>query len=270
MLLIACANVANMMLARAMARQREMGVRLAMGAARSRLIRQLLTESVLLALPAAIAGFGISQAATEWGVRLMFATLPRGYLDFVPLLTLQPDARVFGFMLAAAVVIGVAFWPRARNAGDAVQRDAGGPWRIHDGLPARAAARCARDRTGHRVAVLLLICAAVLLRANNRLQGLDVGLHTRGLVEIEIKDSFRAQVNQHLASDPGVQSIAAASKVPLKALFPECRCWRSMLRRRFPRGTCMSRRSIFRYSNCRFCAAVTSLPMKPGPAPRWR
>src|SRR6202030_2040012 len=108
-LLIACANVANMMLARAMARQREIGVRLAMGAARSRLIRQLLTESVLLALPAAIAGFGIAQATTEWGVRLMFYTLPRGYLDFISLLPLRPDARVFGFMLAAAVLSALLF-----------------------------------------------------------------------------------------------------------------------------------------------------------------
>ena len=218
-LLIACANVANMMLARAMARQREMGVRLAMGAARSRLIRQLLTESVLLALPAAIAGFGISQAATEWGVRLMFATLPRGYLDFVPLLTLRPDARVFGFMLAAAVVSALLFGlaPAMQATRSNVMQAARGEFTT-DFRPARL--RDALVIGQVTVAVLLLICAAVLLRANNRLQGLDVGLHTRGLVEMEIKDSFRAQVNQYLASDPGVLSIAAASKVPLEGSLP--------------------------------------------------
>ena len=218
-LLIACANVANMMLARAMARQREMGVRLAMGAARSRLIRQLLTESVLLALPAAIAGFGISQAATEWGVRLMFATLPRGYLDYVPLLTLQPDARVFGFMLAAAVVSALLFGlaPAMQATRSNVMQAARGEFTT-DFRPARL--RDALVIGQVTVAVLLLICAAMLLRANNRLQGLDVGLHTRGLVEMEIKDSFRAQVNQYLASDPGVQSIAAASKVPFEGSLP--------------------------------------------------
>lgn len=108
-LLIACANVANMMFARAMARQREIGIRLAIGAARSRLIRQLLTESVLLALPAAIAGFAVSYATIELAVRLMFATTPRGYADFIFLLPLEPDTRVFVFMLLAAVLSGLLF-----------------------------------------------------------------------------------------------------------------------------------------------------------------
>src|SRR5262249_16638301 len=75
----------------------------------ARLIRQLLTESVLLALPAAVAAFGVSQATIEWGQRLMFTTLPREYLDYLPLLPLQPDARVFGFMLAAAVLSALLF-----------------------------------------------------------------------------------------------------------------------------------------------------------------
>ena len=218
-LVIACANVANMMLARAMARQREMGVRLAMGAARSRLIRQLLTESVLLALPAAVAGYGISQVATEWGVRLMFATLPHGYLDYVPMLTLQADARVLGFMLAASVASALLFGfaPALQATRSNVMQAARGEFTT-DFRPARL--RDALVIGQVTVAVLLLICAAMLLRANNRLQGLDVGLHTRGLVEIEIKDIFRGRMNQELTSDPVVQSIAAASKVPFEGSLP--------------------------------------------------
>ena len=218
-LVIACANVANMMLARAMARQREMGVRLAMGAARSRLIRQLLTESVLLALPAAIAGYGISRLATEWGVRLMLATLPRGYLDYVPMLTLQSDARVFGFMLAASVFSALLFGlaPAVQATRSNVMQAARGEFTT-DFRPARL--RDALVIGQVTVSVLLLICAAVLLRANNRLQGLDVGLQTRGLVAIEIKDSFRGRMNQDLASDPGVQAIAGASKVPFEGSLP--------------------------------------------------
>ena len=108
-LLIACANVANMMLARAMARQREIGIRLSLGAARGRLIRQLLTESVLLALPGALAGFLISQMAITAGLRIMLATLPPEFADFIRVTRLDPDVRVLAFMMAAAVISALLF-----------------------------------------------------------------------------------------------------------------------------------------------------------------
>ena len=269
-LLIACANVANMMLARAMARQREMGVRLAMGAARSRLIRQLLTESVLLALPAAIAGYGISRLATEWGVRLMFATLPRGYLDYVPMLTLQPDARVFGFMLAASVVFGLALWPCPRHAGDAFQRDAGCPRRIHNRLPARAAARCARDRSGDGVRPAADLCGGAAARqqslAGARCRPADAGVGgDRNQRQLSRPDESGSGLGPGRASPS-----PRASKVPFEGSLPRVPVLPEHARSPSPRATCTSRPSTSRSSSCPFCAAVTLPAMKPGRAPRWR
>src|SRR5205807_1576671 len=108
-LLIACANVANMMLARAMARQREIGIRLSLGAPRTRLIRQLLTESVLLAIPAAVAGFAVSQMTIELGVRVLFSTLPQEFAEYIRVTPLSPDLRVFLFMVGAAVTSALLF-----------------------------------------------------------------------------------------------------------------------------------------------------------------
>jgi predicted permease len=218
-LLIACANVANMMLARGMARQREIGIRLAIGAARARLIRQLLTESVLLALPAAAAGFVISKTTIDWGQRLMFATLPRGYVDYFTVLPLEPDARVFAFMLLAAVLAALLFGlaPALQATRSNVMQAARGEFTT-DFRPARL--RNALIVGQVAVSVLLLICAAVLLRADKRLQSLDVGLETRGVIEIEIQDKFRSKVMQELATEPVVESVAAASKVPFMGYLP--------------------------------------------------
>src|SRR6266704_1408072 len=105
-LLVACANVANVanvMLARGLARQREIGIRLALGAAGARLVRQLLTESALLAIPAAVLGFVISRWTIDGGVRLMFASVPSEFVPYLRVIPLSPDLRVFGFVLLAAL-----------------------------------------------------------------------------------------------------------------------------------------------------------------------
>ncbi len=218
-LLIACANVANMMLARGMARQREIGIRLAIGAGRVRLIRQLLTESVLLALPAAAVGFVVSKGTIAAGERLMLATVPRGYAEFVSILPLEPDARVFSFMLLAAVLSALLFGltPALQATRSNVMQSARGEFST-DFRPARM--RNALVVGQIAVSVVLLVCAVVLLRANGRLQSLDVGLKTRGVIEMEIQDKFRPRVLQAMAASPALESVAAASKVPFMGYLP--------------------------------------------------
>ncbi|MEO8369612.1 MAG: ADOP family duplicated permease [Candidatus Solibacter sp.] len=218
-LLIACANVANMMLARAMARQREIGIRLAMGAGRARLIRQLLTESVALAVPAAVAGFAISSESIRWGQWLVFNTMPASFREFLTMMPLQPDARVFCFMLAAAVLSAVLFGiaPAIQATRSSVMQAARGEFTT-DFRPARL--RSALVVLQVSVSVLLLICATVLIRINQRMQQLEVGLQPRGVVVMDLQERFRERVMQHLSAAAGIQQIAAAGKVPFEGYLP--------------------------------------------------
>ncbi|HEX4810839.1 MAG TPA: ABC transporter permease [Bryobacteraceae bacterium] len=218
-LLLACANVANMMLARAVARQREIGIRLSLGAARRRLIRQLLTESILLAIPAGLLGFIVAQTTVELSIRAMFATLPADLVALIRTVPLPPDARVFGFMIIAALVSAVAFGlaPAIQATRTDVMLAARGeftsdvrPMRLRDALVIVQITVC----------VVLLICSGVLLRGADGMGRIDVGFKTRGVIDMRVGERFRARIVDQLSSKPVVQTIAAAGSTPLNGMLP--------------------------------------------------
>ncbi|HEX9185908.1 MAG TPA: ABC transporter permease, partial [Vicinamibacteria bacterium] len=215
-LLIACANVANLLLARATDRQREIAVRLAMGATRRRLLRQLLTESVLLSLVGAAAGVGLAFV----GLRALLASLPANVprADEVGI-----DGSVLVFTAAVAVVTGIAFgivpaW-RALSV------------RLHE--PLKEAGRGTVPPGHHRVrnslvvaevamALVLLVGAGLLLRSFVRVLQADAGFRSEGRVVAQVplpqathgEHAKRAAVVERVVADlrsrPGVLKAAAA------------------------------------------------------------
>jgi predicted permease len=218
-MLIACANVANMMLARGMARQREIGIRLALGAGRQRLIRQLLTESVVLALPAGLLAFVISRATIDLGTRVMFLTVPKAYVSYIRPLALTPDVRVASFVIGGCVLAAVAFGlvPALQATRPNVVRASRGDFDT-ELRPSRL--RNALVVVQITMSVLLLICASVLLRSARRLEHLDPGLRTRDVVQLEMLDAPRERAIARLPSIPGVREIASASAMPLDGFLP--------------------------------------------------
>lgn len=220
-LLIACANVANMMLARGLARQPEIGIRLSLGAARSRVLAQLLTEAVLLAVPAALAGFALSRFTIGAGVRLMFATIPAELASYLRIVPLAPDGRVFLFMLVASVASALVFGlaPALQATRPDIVRATRGdfdggyrPSRLRNGLVIGQVTVC----------VLLLICAGILLRGVGRLQRVDVGMRTHGVLRLDVNE--RAGARDHalavLRTQPDVRALAAASSPPFGGRYP--------------------------------------------------
>jgi len=213
-LLIACANVSNMMLARALSRQREVAIRVSLGAGRARLIRQLLTESVLLAVPAAAAGLLISEMTIEGAKRLLFATLPPTYGKILAIESLAPDWRVFGFILGASGVTALLFGlapaiqtTRSRlveaNRGDFSSDYR--PARLRSLLVVVQVATCA----------LLLICTAIVLRSERRVMDRKTGLETHGGWDVEALGRYHAKIASRLAAAPDAEAVAAVWHAPL-------------------------------------------------------
>ena len=208
-LLIGCANVANLLLARAVARQREIGIRLSLGATRRRIVRQLLTESLLLALVAAAAGFAISRVVLEAIINAVMTSMPPDIGD-VRLLVPDADWRVLLFLIVGAGVSTMFF-----GLAPALQATRIEPVRTIRGEVVRDA-RPGRARNfliGLQVSAsaLLLICAAVFLRSAFAAATFDPGMRTSDTVVVQIaNEPTRNAMVQAVTAEPSVAAVAAS------------------------------------------------------------
>jgi len=222
-LLIGCANVANLLLARAVARQREIGIRLSLGATRRRIVRQLLTESLLLALVAAAAGLAISRVVLEAIIYAVMTTMAPDLGD-IRLSVPGADWRVLLFLISGAGVSTMFF-----GLAPALQATRIEPIRTIRGEVARDA-RPGRARNfliGLQVSAsaLLLICAAVFLRSAFAAATVDPGMRTSDTVIVEIvNEPTRNAMVQAVTADPSVAAVAASwpyMAAPPRAAFAE-------------------------------------------------
>ena len=219
LLLIACANVANLLLARAAARQKEMAVRVALGAGRGRIIRQLLTESVLLAAAGGAAGLSLA----HWSLRLI-ATLGQNSLPRVNEIRL--DGSVLMFSGAVALVIGLLFGlaPAAQSSRP----------NLHDTLKdAARGATSGRGRLRHGLVVaevaltlMLLVGAGLLLKSFHQLLQVNPGFADEQVLTFRLslagqkyatlasRSGFYQGLLEHIRALPGVRAASVASQIP--------------------------------------------------------
>lgn len=221
-LAIACANVASLLLGRAAARRTEIAVRLALGAGRGRIVRQLLTESIILALAGATCGLALA----AWGQAALLRFTPAGVLR---LEGTHIDTAVLAFTLGLAVLTGIIF-----GLFPAIQASGGAPGGgLNDGGPrASSGRRTARTRESLvaaqiAVALVLLIGSVLLLRSFSALQRIDTGIDTKNLLtfnmflsgaraEFQSKQAaFYDEVLARIATVPGVTAAGAAVTLPI-------------------------------------------------------
>ncbi|MGE5567608.1 MAG: ABC transporter permease [Rhodospirillales bacterium] len=220
-LLIACANVANLLLARAVARQQEISLRMAMGASRWRLIRQLLTESVTLASLGAVGGFALAYFAADAlsGLQLPIA-VPIGF-DFTP------DLRVLLFTAVLAVVTGILFGLApaiAASRTDLVSalKGAGGSFARFR----RFGMRNILVGVQVTLSVVLLVAAGLFLRSLQSAASINLGIRPDNVLMLAVdpttnnyseerRREFLRQLEQRLTALPDVRSVAAVNIMPL-------------------------------------------------------
>jgi predicted permease len=218
-LVLACTNVASMMLARATSRQREIGIRLSLGAVRLRLIRQLFTESILLSIPAAIFGLIISRLTIDAALWTVYATIPVDMLELVHDVARPVDWRVIGFMIFAGLISAFLFGlaPAIQATRVSVISSVRGelnsdprPSRVRNGLVVAQITVC----------TLLLIACGALVRTTMAMSAFDIGFYTDRVIAMDVAGNGRRRVIDALSADPGVDRIAAASSVPLGGRVP--------------------------------------------------
>ncbi|HYE88175.1 MAG TPA: FtsX-like permease family protein, partial [Vicinamibacterales bacterium] len=215
-LLLAAVNLANLLLARATARQQEFGVRLALGGTRGRVLQQVLTESLLLAGLGSLAAVGVALAMSRSIPPLMSTVVDRIHLD------LSPDWRVFGFTVLAGIVTALIFGlaPAIRLSGVSVAR-------TERGNAGNAGSRTRRVLVGAQVAItiVLLFGGLLFLRTFRNLALQDLGIGQRGVVVASVffteaaqppsrrSDAYR-DLDSRVRAIPGVVSMAETYTTP--------------------------------------------------------
>jgi putative ABC transport system permease protein len=219
-LLIACANVANLLLARSASRQREMSLRAALGAGRGRLVRQLLTESLILSAIGGIVGIVVAQWAIQWLMAAMPGRLPAfGEVGL--------DRRVLLFSIAITVLTGLLFgampalYAARANLNDSLNL------RVDGAIGGRGDVRNTFVAVQLALCIVLLVGAGLLTRTSAALQRVDIGFNPDNLLTAEFRlpaakygtpeqiNQFTAQVIANLRATPGVRSAALVNSVPL-------------------------------------------------------
>jgi putative ABC transport system permease protein len=219
-LLIACANLANLVFSRTLTRQRELAVRSALGAGRGRLVRQLLTESLVLAVVGGMAGSAIGWASTRTLLAVAPNALPRvGHV--------RVDPIVIAFALLVSLGGGFLFglvpaWTGARTNAERTLRD------TSRAVVGRRADRLRRMLVATQTAltVILLVGAGLLVRSLDRLQRVDLGFNPENVLltdlQLRLKTDDRPAVArfyetlfERLRAEPGVRVVGASSSIPL-------------------------------------------------------
>lgn len=239
-LLICCANVANLMLARAAGRQKEIAIRSAIGAGRRHIVRQLLAESVVLAVVGGVAGLLLS----TWGVDLLVALGPR---ELPRLDELAVDGRVVGFALIVSALTGLVFGvaPALHASRADLNETLKDGTKGSSGGPARARARQALLVAEVAISLTLLVGAGLMLKSMSRLRDVDPGFEAAGLLTGAIslpatrydtpekRLAFFDAVGERLRATPGVEDAAFVANLPLSGSVSMSGYW---IEGKTPRG----------------------------------
>jgi len=220
-LLIACVNVANLLLIRAATRRREMAVRVALGASRGRIARQLLTESTLVGLIGGVAGIVIAQL----GVRTLIAIAPQGRIPRID--EVQLDPWVLAFTLAVSLLTGIGFGvlPALQSARRSPQEAMAHGARVVGGAQARL--RSALVAAEVALALMLLTGAGLMIKSFVRMRSVDKGYDGSRVMtmavdlpalrypDVQRQRAFHTTLLQKLAGLPGVRGAGAVSFRPM-------------------------------------------------------
>jgi len=221
-LLIACANIANLMLARGTARSREMAIRAAMGAARGRIVTQLLTESLLLA----VLGGALGLLIAEWGCQVLIRMAPA---DLLRATAIGLNPVVLLFTLAVSIMVGILFG--LAPALEAARKDLAGALKEGGRSSQEASGRQSLRKTlvisEVALAIVLLICSGLLLRSFQKLSEVRPGFDPANVLTAQVSlprtkyadeaklASFSDALLARVSSMPGVLHAAMASQPPL-------------------------------------------------------